>query len=781
MGRGRELDETGQILATSRLVTLTGPGGAGKTTLAVELARRHHERYRDGAILVELAALADGDLIVEEMAEALRLELPSRHAPIDSLVAQLRGRQLLVVLDNCEHLIVACARTVTELLQGCPELSVLATSREPLRIEGEVSWRTPSLALPDPDHLPPVEALSGVASLQLFVQRASAVSPGFALTDDNAAALADICYRLDGMPLALELAAACVPVLSPQQIAARLGDALSLLRRGHRAPITRQQTLTATLDWSHNLLADDERVLFRRLAVFAGSFTLEAAEGVCVDGGPVLGTLARLVDTSLVSTEARGEITRYRLLETVRQYGAERLRVAGEEPAIRSRHSAWYVEFAESRDPEVPTSIIEVVPASLDVEHDNLRAALTWALAHEPRAALRLAVALWRYWLARGLLAEGRRWLEAVLTAVSELVRRARARAAGPRGFRPAPGHGRAARRDRCGNSRNSPRDQRSRAPGACVTCGRRTRLYARRLDSVLAAYRGGAGGRARCRRSRGVQRIPAGDGAARPPRSARRARGVRAGAGGAGRGALGAPILRDDDPRLGRRGRTHLLRGDRAARPARECRAGGGYVLCNLAYLARLAGDRDEAQGLLDEAVSIFRALGDRDGESMARSHLGCLHRVRAEFAEGRAALEHSLRIRHEIGDRREIGLTLGNLGMLTAAEGDLAHGLALLRQALAGFRETDDVPGRVATTLTIASLHAAAGDYEAARRMLPDALAESLQIPGNHRGTAWGFVMLSDVHRNLGDPDEAVPAMAEARILFQALGSGMVAAKRG
>ena len=423
VGRSRELEETARILANARLLTLTGPGGAGKTTLAIELARRQDERYRDGVFLVELAALGDGELIVEEVAEALRLQLPSRQAAVDSLVAQLRGRQLLIVLDNCEHLIDACARTVTELLQGCPEVSVLATSREPLRVEGEVSWRTPSLALPDPQHLPSLEALAAVASLQLFVQRASAISPGFALTDDNAAAVAEICYRLDGMPLALELAAACVPVLSPQQIAARLGDALRLLSRGQRATITRQQTLATTLAWSHDLLADDERVLFRRLAVFAGSFTLEAVEGVCAGDGEqaqVFGALGRLVDTSLVVAEPLGDVTRYRLLETVRQYATERLRAAGEESRIRNRHCAWCVEFAEARDPEVSTSVVDVLPASLDVEHDNLRVALSWAVGHEPPAALRLAVALWRYWLARSFFAEGSQWLEAVLAAVPE-------------------------------------------------------------------------------------------------------------------------------------------------------------------------------------------------------------------------------------------------------------------------------------------------------------------------------------------------------------------------
>ena len=422
VGRRRELDETARILTNARLLTLTGPGGAGKTTLAIELARQHHARYRDGVFLVELAALADGELIVEEVAEALGLQLPTRQAPVDSLVAQLRSRDLLIVLDNCEHLIDACARTVTELLQGCPEVSILATSREPLRIAGEVSWLTPSLAVPDPEHIISAEAIAGVASLQLFVLRAAAAAPGFALNDDNAAAVAEICYRLDGMPLALELAAACVPVLSPQQIAARLGDALTLLSRGRRATITRQQTLAATLTWSHDLLADDERVLFRRLAVFAGSFTLEAVEGVCADDlgqARALGALGRLVDTSLVLAESHGDVTRYRLLETVRQYATERLRAAGEESTIRDQHCDWYVEFAEARDPELSTSV-DVAPASLDVEHGNLRVALAWALGHEPPLALRLAVALWRYWLARSFFAEGCQWLETVLAAVPE-------------------------------------------------------------------------------------------------------------------------------------------------------------------------------------------------------------------------------------------------------------------------------------------------------------------------------------------------------------------------
>jgi predicted ATPase/DNA-binding SARP family transcriptional activator len=648
VGRERELEETARILADARLLTLTGPGGAGKTTLALELARRRREHYRDGAVLVELGALTDGDLLVSEIADALRLQLPPRQAPVDSLVAQLHGRQLLILLDNCEHLIDACARTITELLQGCPEVSVLATSREPLRIEGEISWRTPSLDLPDPEHLPSLDVLATIASMQLFMQRASAVSPGFALSGDNAAAVADICYRLDGMPLALELAAACIPVLSPQQIAARLGDALELLSRGYRTTITRQQTLTATLEWSHNLLADDERVLFRRLAVFAGSFTLEAVEGVCSDGGHVLGALGRLVDTSLVVAETRDNITRYRLLETVRQYGLERLHAAGEQPAIRARHGAWYVEFAEARDPEVPTSVVDVAPASLDVEHDNLRTALTWALAHEVRAALRLAVALWRYWLARGLFAEGRQWLEAVLAADSEpSVLRAR------------------------GLLALAVFDLRGGMADRLVAIGAEAvaihRMIGDRADLALALDADGAlaymrGDWTGCwQRAEEVHRIPAGDGVARPPRSARRTFVVRAGARGPGCGAVGAAVLHHDDARLDRRGcrcqSAALLRGDRTARTPGGRRPGAGICVVQ----PRLSGPADWRPGPGPDTarrgrLDIPRTRRRRrriDGTQPSRLPAPCPCRVRRSAGHAGAEPAHPARNRRSSRDR--------------------------------------------------------------------------------------------------------------------------------
>jgi predicted ATPase/DNA-binding SARP family transcriptional activator len=781
VGRGRELDETARILASTRLLTLTGPGGAGKTALAIELARREAGRYSDGAFLIELGAVFDADLVVEKLAAALRLQLPSRDGPLEAVIGQLRNRQLLIVLDNCEHLIDACAGMVTELLRGCARLTVLATSREPLRIDGEITWRTPSLALPDLRHLPMLEALAAVASVQLFVERAAAASPGFALANNNAAAVAEICYRLEGMPLALELAAACIPALSPQQVAARLGDVLGLLSRGNRARITRQQTLAATLAWSHDLLADKERVLLRRLAVFAGSFTLEAAERVG-GGERVLGALARLVDTSLVLAESDANSTRYRLLETVRQYAMGKLQIAGEEAAVRKRHCEWYVEFSEARDPEVATGIVEVAPVSVDLEHDNLRAALTWALEHESAAALRLALALWRYWLARGLFAEGRRWLEAALAAVPRpSARRARALLA------------LAVFDVRAGTARRLADIGAEAIAAAESGMGQTLSLIE---DGVLAYM----DGRWNDCWQRGVEAQVSGRGAVEVQATSAHMQAMVL----LGRGELPAARHAFHEAQRALASVTSqqsffrtLILGWFVEKPGPSPRLyleetvlpgphvsatqARGYVLCNLACLARMAGDTDEARRLVEEAVELFATLGDRDGEALARNHLGCVHRDRADYTASRTALERSLRLRHEIGDRRAIGLTLANLGVLAAAEGDPVRGLALLGQALDGFRETEDAPGRLAARLAMASVHLEGGDDAAARGLLAGTLPESRRTPGNHRATAWGYVMLADVERRLGRVNEAQQAMDQAGMLFRALGSALPWPDRG
>ena len=421
IGRDRELREVARLLDRNRLVTLTGAGGSGKTRLALEAATARLGAGHDGVWLVELAGLGDPALVPAATASALGLTLPSQRPALEGLGAQLSQSRRLLILDNCEHLVAACAVVAEHLLGACSGLRILATSREPLRVPGEVTWRVPSLTLPAPGRSVKPAELASYESVRLFCERAGDVASGFALGEDNAGAVAEICLRLDGMPLALELAAARVGALSPAQIAERLGDCLAVLTAGSRSALDRQQTLRATLSWSHALLTTAERALFRRLGVFAGTFALEAAEEVAagegVDERQVADLLGRLVDKSLVVAEQDAGGYRYRLLEPMRQYARELLVEAGEATTVEARHHAFYLELARAADPEGASAGPIVAAGRLEADHDNLRAALGWALRHEPEQALRLAVHMWPMWMAGSHFQEGSRWLQAALAA----------------------------------------------------------------------------------------------------------------------------------------------------------------------------------------------------------------------------------------------------------------------------------------------------------------------------------------------------------------------------
>jgi predicted ATPase/DNA-binding SARP family transcriptional activator len=406
VGRERELAELVDALGQTRLLTLTGPGGAGKTRLALELAARTAPAFPDGVRLVELAPVADPGLVIAEVLAAFGVQHSSARDAAEVLADRLGDQRLLLVLDNCEHLIDACAALADRLLRACPHLRLLATSRERLRIHGEVAWRVPPLSLP-----PRSEAI------ELFARRAAEAAPGFELDDENTDAVAEICVRLDGMPLAIELAAARVALLSPAQIAQRLSDALGLLGGGSRAGLTRQQTLRATLAWSHELLDDQERRLYRRLGVFAGSFGVEAVEAICRCDA-TLDVLARLVDKSLVQVERAGHGNRYRLLETVRQDARERLARVGESEEFEASHRAWCLALAQVADRDRDPGVAAAWPVErLEAEYDDLRAALASAVRRDPQAALKLAGALFWFWMARGDFVEGRRWLDEALAA----------------------------------------------------------------------------------------------------------------------------------------------------------------------------------------------------------------------------------------------------------------------------------------------------------------------------------------------------------------------------
>jgi non-specific serine/threonine protein kinase len=426
IGREQDLEEVSRRLKHTRLLTLTGVGGCGKTRLALEVARTAVDRYPDGVWLVELAPVADPTLVPHIVATAVAVREAAGQTITSALTTTLRDRHLLLVLDNCEHLLEACAHLVVDLARSCADLHVLATSREALGLTGEVAWRVPSLPVPAANQQYTLAELAAIPAVQLMVERATAVEPRFGLTERNAAAIAQIGRRLDGIPLALELAAARVQALTPEQIAARLDQRFRLLTGGSRAALPRQQTLRATLDWSYDLLSEPERLLLNRLAVFSGGWSLEAAEAICSDEhippDHVLDLLAQLVTKSLVLADEDADGTeRYRLLETVRQYARERLVAAGEAEAFHQGHAVYFLAFGDrfEADRFYPsrTSFLNTRQLhQLEREHDNLRAALRWWIEVEDvERAIRQAALLFYIWFTRGYATEGYEWLREIL------------------------------------------------------------------------------------------------------------------------------------------------------------------------------------------------------------------------------------------------------------------------------------------------------------------------------------------------------------------------------
>jgi predicted ATPase/DNA-binding CsgD family transcriptional regulator len=417
IGRERDQAEVTGLLREHRIVSLVGAGGVGKTRLALRAARASVADFVDGVWLVELASLSDGGLVPQAVAAAVGVPLPLDRAPAEILIGALGLQQVLLILDNCEHLVQACAELVERLLQTCPRLRVLVASREPLGVPGEIAWPVSLLPTPDDGATPP-ERLAEIAAVRLFVERAQAARPDFALTPSNAAAVAQICRRLDGLPLALELAAARVKVLSPQQIATRLDDRFHLLVGGNRTAPARQQTLEAATAWSYDLLDPVDRRLFDRLSVFAGGFSLAAVDAVCaVEPTTVLDRVGRLVDQSLVvaGSDDAGE-RRYRLLETLRAYGRERLRARGEDTLMRERLTAWVLRCAEEAGAALRGPDQAHWLRWAEHEHDNIRSALAWAIElGDADTALRLVGALWWSWLLHDRWIEAEEWLDRAL------------------------------------------------------------------------------------------------------------------------------------------------------------------------------------------------------------------------------------------------------------------------------------------------------------------------------------------------------------------------------
>ncbi len=425
IGRERELRELRHLCETARLLTLVGAGGIGKTRLALQLA---HELQREPACdaiwLIELAALGDPALVPQAVAASLDIRERPDQPLRETLREALRETRIVLLLDNCEHLIQACADLAEDLLRNCPHLRIVATSRQPLGLAGETCWRVPPLGLPPAHAGSGSDEVAAAESARLFVERARLALPTFVVTDRNARTLAEICRRLDGIPLAIELAAARMSALGIEQIEHRLADQFHLLGNAAQRGDPRHRTLRATVTWSHDLLAPVDQVVFRRLAVFAGGWTLEAAESVCADAGvareDVLDHLARLVDQSLVQAEGQEGSARYRLLETLRQFAVEQLDGAAEGSLIRDRHRDWYLALAEQADADLNGPRQGEWLEVLDREQDNLRAGLQWSLSSGSiEQALAMAVACSYFWQIRGhrYRSEGRRWLEDAIAA----------------------------------------------------------------------------------------------------------------------------------------------------------------------------------------------------------------------------------------------------------------------------------------------------------------------------------------------------------------------------
>jgi len=421
VGREDEIDEVVGRLDSVRALTLIGAGGTGKTRLAQQAAAKVVEYFADGIWYIELAPVIDSTLVAQTVAKVLQIHEQPSQPILETMVEELKSKKILLILDNCEHLIDACAELAMRLLQSCPDLCLLSTSRELLEIPGEISINVPPLALPKRDDHLSFNELEGYSAIRLFVERADAVVPGFEILEENGAAVLQICRRLDGIPLAIELAAAKLKILQVEEIALRLDDRFHLLTGGRRTALPRHQTLRAMIDWSYGLLFDREKLLFQRLAVFSGGWTLDAAENICSDhtvGGPdILDLLLQLTNKSLIWAErVQRSQTRYHMLETIRQYGQEKLAGSGEMLAIRGKHLKYFLGLVEQAESGLtgPQQISWF--ERLENERDNLRVALAWSKRFDVETALHFASSLLPYWQVRGHLSEGRKQLSDILS-----------------------------------------------------------------------------------------------------------------------------------------------------------------------------------------------------------------------------------------------------------------------------------------------------------------------------------------------------------------------------
>jgi len=639
IGRETQVEEVTRLLGRTHLLTLTGAGGCGKTRLSLQVAVELLDQYFDGVWLVELAALSDPALVPQAVATALGVKEEPGKPLSQTLLEALKPKRLLIVLDNCEHVVAACAALATDLLRSCPQVRILASSRQALNVSGEQTFRVPSLTLPDPKQPQTVEGLSQYEAVTLFIERAQAVQPSFAVTTANAPAMAQVCFHLDGIPLAIELAAARVRSLAVEEINTRLDNRFRLLTSGSRTALPRQQTLRALIDWSYDLLTEPEKALLCRLSVFAGGWTLSAAEVVCVgvpvEDWEVLDLLTGLVDKSLVVYEEGVDRQgRFRLLETVRQYAGDRLQESGTSEEGHGRAASWFLALAEEAEPQMIGPEQAIWLERLETEHDNLRTSLSWyeKSAAGVEAGIRLAGALWRLWWTHGHFSEGRQRLGKALGRTS--------------GQEGATGLEALAARGKAFN-------------GAGNLALRQGDYAAARalFEESLAIGRqlGNQQGIASSLNNLGNVTFNQGDYAE-------------------------AQALHEESLTLFRR---------------LENQHGIASSLNNLGRAAFGQGDYVEAQALHDESLALFQRLGNQQGVASSLNNLGNVASNQGDYAEAQALHEKSLAIGRQLGNQPGIAHSLTNLGGLALRQGDYAAARALFEESLAIGRQLGNQQG--------------------------------------------------------------------------------------
>ncbi len=671
IGREREIGDIIRLLATARLLTLTGPGGCGKTRLAAAVATQLKDGYEDGVAWVNLASISDNTLVSQVAARSLNVKEQPGQSVEETLVDHLGGRQILLILDNCEHLIGTCARLVGTLLSDCPDLRILTTSRESLALAGETVFLVPALSMPSPMELSEIdlpamgsdvglESLSRYEAIALFLDRAAAIVPRFVLTPENARAIADICTTLDGMPLAIELAATKVTVLTAAQIAERLDNRFVLLRSDRRSVADqRHQTLRATIDWSYRLLTPQEQRLLQRLSVFAGGCTLAAAEAVCCAADEektrLLPLLSTLVTKSLIMSETvqRSE-ARFALLETIRQYAQDELEKAGKGLVVRHRHLRYFAQLAQETEPKIRGEYQKLWLNWLETENDNLRAALSWSLdSAQIEVGLRMACALFQFWTIRDYVQEGLVWLQRLLQ---------RSEAGVP------------------------PLLRSNALARASTLAGRRGLVELEKEYSDEAANLAEAAGDA----------------------------GRRALAWARGTQAWVAHKMGDDEKAL--------ALGMDAIRLGRELddRYNLGLSLSLISFVAMSLDRYDQAQSMLDEALPLLRQSGDTYRLAMGLNYYGDLARCRGQHAQSLAYYEECLALLRDIDAVRDQASVYHNLGHSLLHLGRDERARSLFEMSLATHQAQGNELGIVECLIGFAALAIRGNRPEAGLRLL-------------------------------------------------------------